>query len=81
MGNKVLAIDIETFCKVSLPDVGAYRYADDPSFEILLFAYAFDDEEVQIIDLAQGEKIPQQVIDAIFDPSVSKQLNAQFERV
>ena len=82
VGNKVLAIDIETFCKVSLPDVGVYRYADDPSFEVLLFAYAFDDEEVQIIDLAQGEKIPQQVIDAIFDPSVSKAaFNAQFERV
>ena len=82
MGNKVLAIDIETFSNVSLPSAGVYRYADDPSFEILLFAYAFDDEEVQIIDLASGEKLPVHIVEAIFDKNVIKTaFNAQFERV
>ena len=41
---RVLAIDIETYSNAALRDVGVYRYADDPSFEILLFAYAFDDD-------------------------------------
>lgn len=82
MGNKVLAIDIETFSNVSLPSAGVYRYADDPSFEVLLFAYAFDDDEVQVVDLAQGEIIPEHVVEAIFDAKVTKSaFNAQFERV
>lgn len=77
-----LHIDIETYSDTSLPDVGVYRYADDPSFEILLFAYAFDDEDVRVVDLAQGEKIPERVLNAILDPAVTKSaFNAQFERV
>ncbi len=79
---RVLAIDIETYSCISLPDVGVYRYADDPSFEILLFAYAFDEDEVQIIDLAQGETVPQTVLNAIYDKNIVKTaFNAQFERV
>lgn len=77
-----LSIDIETYSDVSLPDVGVYRYADDPGFEILLLAYAFDDDDVRVIDLAQGEKLPKRVLNAILDPSIIKTaFNAQFERV
>ena len=77
-----LAIDIETYSNVSLKDAGVYRYADDPSFEILLFAYAFGDSEVRIIDLAQGESIPKAITRAIHDKNVIKTaFNAQFERV
>lgn len=80
--GRSLSIDIETFSAASLKDVGVYRYADDPTFEILLFAYAFDDEPVQIVDLAQGEKLSQEIIGAIRDPGVIKTaFNAQFERV
>lgn len=82
MAKTTLAIDIETYSEVSLKDVGVYRYADDPSFEVLLFAYAFDEDEVKIVDLASGEKLPQKVTDALFNPTVIKTaFNAQFERV
>jgi len=70
-----LSIDIETYSDASLPDVGVYRYADDPSFEILLLAYAFGDEDVQVVDLAQGEDIPKPVIDAILDPRLPRVLS------
>ena len=77
-----LHLDIETYCDAPLSDVGVYRYADDPSFEILLFAYAFDGEAVRVVDLAQGEKLPRRVIGALLDPAVTKSaFNAQFERV
>lgn len=77
-----LSIDIETYSDASLPSVGVYRYADDPSFEILLLAYAFDGEDVRVVDIAQGEKPPRRVLDAILNPSVTKSaFNAQFERV
>ena len=52
-----LAIDIETYSDVSLPDCGVHRYAASEKFEILLFAYSLNDEPTQIIDLASGEKI------------------------
>ena len=52
VGYKTLAIDIETFSDVDLIKCGVYAYADSPAFEILLFAYSFDDEETKIIDLA-----------------------------
>lgn len=77
-----LHIDIETFSDVSLPDCGVYKYSASPDFEVLLLAYAFDDDLVEIIDLAQGEELPSAVVDAIFDPAVEKWAhNAQFERV
>jgi DNA polymerase len=78
----LLAIDIETFSDISLPDCGVYRYVDSPSFKILLFAYAIDEDPVQIIDIASGEKIPKAIEKAIFDKAVTKTaFNAQFERV
>lgn len=78
---KVLSVDIETYSSAELSKCGVYRYVEAPDFEILLFAYAFDDEDIEIIDLACGEQLPQQVIDALEDESVIKAAwNAQFER-
>lgn len=77
---KTLGIDIETYSSRDIKKVGAYAYADAPDFEILLFAYAFDDEPVQIIDLAQGEDLPADVLRAIFSPEILKTAyNANFE--
>lgn len=79
--ERVLGIDLESFSDVDLIKCGVYAYADSPAFEILLFAYSFDGGETQIIDLAQGEKLPAEVEDAIFDASVTKTAyNANFER-
>ena len=47
----ILSIDLETYCDLDIKDVGAYKYCRHPSFEILLFAYAFNDEPVEIIDI------------------------------
>ena len=58
-----LAIDIETYSDVSLPDCGVHRYAASEQFEILLFAYSLNDEPTQIIDLASGEKIPDKIME------------------
>lgn len=77
----LLAIDIETYSDVDLTKSGVYAYSDSPQFEILLFAYAFDEEETQIVDLACGEKLPQRVLGALEDTSVIKTaFNAAFER-
>ena len=79
--ESLLSMDIECFSDVDLIKCGVYAYADSPAFEILLFAYSFDGGETQIIDLAQGEKFPAEVEDAIFDVSVTKTAyNANFER-
>lgn len=77
----LLAIDIETYSDVDLTKCGVYAYCDSPQFEILLFAYAFDEEETEIIDLACGEHLPQRVLDALEDTAVIKTaFNAAFER-
>ncbi|NDO51963.1 hypothetical protein FMM75_22190 [Lachnospiraceae bacterium MD335] len=79
--GRILAADIESFSDVDLIKCGVYAYADSPAFEILLFAYSFDGGETQIIDLAQGERLPAEVEEAIFDVSVTKTAyNANFER-
>lgn len=79
---KQINIDIETFSSVDLSKAGVYRYSDSPDFEILLFGYAVDMGEVQVIDLASGEKIPEEIIHGLSDPEVLKfAYNAQFERV
>ena len=76
-----LAIDIETYSDVSLPDCGVHRYAASEQFEILLFAYSLNDEPTQIIDLASGEKIPDKIMEYLTDDSVIKTAyNAAFER-
>ena len=77
-----LSIDVETFSDVDISKCGAYKYAESPSFEILLFAYAIDGGEVQVVDLAAGEKIPQEILAALTDDNVIKwAFNANFERV
>ena len=77
---KVLTIDVETFSRVSLPDCGVYRYAEDEEFEILIFGYSIDDGEVQVVDLT-GEELPAEVYEALWDESVEKRAwNANFER-
>jgi len=79
---KKLSIDIETFSDVDLIKCGVYAYADSSNFEILLFAYAFDEEEIQIVDLASGEELPEEVMDALLDKEVIKTaFNAAFERI
>jgi DNA polymerase len=78
---KTLAIDIETYSSVDLGKSGVYAYTEAEDFEILLFAYCFDDEEIQIVDLASGEKLPDEVVDALTDSKIIKTaFNAQFER-
>ena len=78
--KRVLSIDLETYSDVDLGSCGVYRYVEG-DFHILLFAYAFDDEEVSVVDLACGEELPQEVRDAVFDPDIIKAAwNAQFER-
>ena len=79
---KHLHIDIETYSPEPIGDCGAYRYAMNPEFEILLVAYARDEEPTQIIDLANGEKLPEWFVLALLDHKVTKHAhNAVFERV
>lgn len=79
---KSLSIDLETYSGVNLSKSGVYRYAESPDFEILLFGYSVDGREVNVIDLANGEAIPQEILDALTDDSVLKwAFNANFERV
>jgi DNA polymerase len=82
MNGKLLSIDIETYSSVDLTKCGVYAYVDSPDFTILLFAYAIDEDETKIVDLACGEEIPDGVISAITDDGVIKTaFNAAFERV
>lgn len=75
-----LSIDLETYSDVNLKKAGLYRYVQSPTFEILLFAYSFDGAPTQVIDMAQGEKIPLEVIHALTDPQCLKHAyNAAFE--
>lgn len=79
---RILAIDIETYSDIDLKRSGVYPYAASPFFEILLFAYAVDDGEVKIVDLAKGEELPQEILEGIKDEKVIKSaFNAAFERV
>lgn len=77
-----LSIDIETYSDVDLSKCGVYKYASSPAFEVLLFGYAADGGDVRVVDLACGEQIPEEVISALSDTSVTKwAFNAMFERV
>jgi DNA polymerase bacteriophage-type len=75
-----LSIDIETYSSVDIKKSGLYKYVQSPDFQILLLAYSFDGEPVKIIDLAQGEIITMELIQALQDQSVIKHAyNASFE--
>jgi DNA polymerase len=78
----VISIDIETFSDIDLGKCGVYRYAESPSFDILLFSYSMDDGQIKLIDLASGEILPEEIINALMDASIIKTaFNANFERV
>ena len=75
-----LSIDIETFSDIDIQKAGAYRYAQSEQFRIMLFAYSFDGEEVQVVDLENGEEIPHFILTALQDKDVIKHAyNAAFE--
>ena len=79
---QTLSIDIETYSDVNLSKCGVYKYAESPDFEVLLFGYSADGSEVTVIDLAQGERLPRKIIEALTDNTVIKwAFNANFERV
>lgn len=79
---QTLSIDIETYSDVHLPKTGVYRYCESDNFEILLFAYSVDSQPVQVVDLACGETIPEEIIAALEDETVIKwAFNAAFERI
>lgn len=79
---KRLNIDIETYSEADLLKSGVYRYVDDPGFEVLLFGFSVDGGPVRVIDLARGEKLPAEIIEALSDDGILKYaFNAQFERV
>ena len=77
-----LSIDIETYSSVDLSKCGVYKYTEAADFDILLFGYSVDGGPVQVVDLACGEAIPQEIIAALTDDAVTKSaFNAQFERI
>ena len=80
MAISTLLLDLETKSDVDLTKSGVYRYADSPYFDILLFAYSVDDSPVKVIDLASGESLPDDILHALTDDSVTKHsFNASFE--
>lgn len=77
-----LSIDLETYSDIDLKKCGVYKYAESPNFEILLFAYSVDNGPVQVIDLAQGEDIPTEILAALTNETITKwAYNASFERI
>ena len=80
MGVKHLSIDIETRSSVDIAKAGAYKYAQSPDFQILLFAYQFGEDPVEIIDFTDGETLPKELVPALKNPKVIKHAyNAAFE--
>lgn len=80
MGVKHLSIDIETRSSVDIAKAGAYKYAQSPDFQILLFAYQFGEDPVEIIDFTEGETLPKELVSALKNPKVIKHAyNAAFE--
>ena len=78
---KKLSIDLETFSSVSIK-CGVYHYSESPDAEVLLFGYSINDEPIIVVDVANGEKIPDYVLAALNDDSVTKwAFNASFERI
>lgn len=79
---KIMSIDIETYSSVDLNECGVYKYAESEDFDVLLFAYAYDNGKVEVIELACGDELTDSIINDLQSPSVIKKAyNAQFERV
>lgn len=74
-----LCIDIETYSDADIK-LGVHKYVDSYNFRVLLLAYAFDSEPVEVVDLARGESIPERVKAALYNPAITKTaFNANFE--
>ena len=79
---KNLSIDLETYSSADIGKTGVYRYVEAPDFEVLLFGYSVDGALPQVVDLACGERIPDEIVAALNDPAVLKwAFNANFERI
>ena len=79
--KRLLFIDIETYSETDLKECGVYRYCEDPAFEVDLLGYAYGEEKVKVLDLLQGEQIPEELLKDLTDPDVIKIAhNANFER-
>ncbi|WP_339211874.1 DNA polymerase [Paenibacillus sp. FSL L8-0333] len=77
----VLQIDVETFSSVDLKSCGLHKYVESSDFEILLFAYAYDDEPVTVVDLTDFQELPDFILNDLIDPAITKTaFNAAFER-
>lgn len=77
-----LSIDIETHSSAELSKCGVYRYTESPDFEVILFGYSIDGDDVRVVDLLRCETLPSEVLSALEDDSVIKSaFNASFERV
>ena len=78
---EMIAIDIETYSDISLPDCGVHKYVSSDKFGVMLMAYSVDGGDVQLADFMAGEKLPEDVMEGLQDDSVIKTaFNAAFER-
>ena len=79
---KTISLDLETYSSVDITKCGVYRYAESPDFEILLLSYSIDEGEIHTIDLAQGEQIPEDILEALVSENVQHwAFNSSFERI
>ena len=79
---KTINIDIETFSSINISKSGVYKYVESEDFEVLLFAYSIDGGKTEIVDIANGEELSEETIQALLDDNVIKwAFNAQFERI
>ena len=79
---KTINIDIETFSSINISKSGIYKYVESEDFEVLLFAYSIDGGKTEIVDIANGEELSEEIIQALLDDNVIKwAFNAQFERI
>ena len=79
---KAINIDIETFSSINISKSGVYKYVESEDFEVLLFAYSIDGDKTEIVDIANGEELSEEIIQALLDDNVIKwAFNAQFERI
>ena len=78
---RTLSVDIETYSEIDIISCGSFRYIDDDSFQIMLLAYGYDDGPVEVVDLMSGEEVPEDVVEALYDPTFIKTgWNNAFER-
>ena len=79
---KTINIDIETFSSINISKSGVYKYVESEDFEVLLFAYSIDGGKTEIVDIANGEELSEEIIQALLDDNIIKwAFNAQFERI